>query len=234
MENRVAIFIEGKSFHRGYRTFAGDAMIHFPKLSRWLSDYVDSELCGAYYYTALDESESRLRDFLNMVASKEGYFVQSYPRHYQNTMCYGCKGKISVQTDKFVDIALATDIIHLASLDAFDVVILLTNDPAHAHILSVVQMMGKQTWVASWDNVCQELQQVSFGSIVLKNVFDHFSTEKRDKRRDHDDDDKYQDHDRETDDEEEPEEEANDDSPADEDEVEEVPEFPEEEYIPKK
>jgi hypothetical protein len=225
MSKRVVIFIEGKSFHRGYLTFASDAMINFPRMAHWLADYVGGELYGAHYYTALDESEGRLRDFLNMVASKEGYFVHDSPRHYQPSSCQGCKEKLFVQTDKFVDIALSTDIVHLASINAFDVAIFLTNDPAHARILSVVQMMGRQAWVGNWDKVCQELQQVSFGSIILKNAVHRFSSEKRRLN----DRDNAQDNAPSDDD-----DESDDDTPEDDDNVEDVPEFPEEEYIPTK
>ncbi|MDC0740225.1 NYN domain-containing protein [Polyangium mundeleinium] len=171
---RVCIFFDGKNFHSGWRDEAGGRRLAFPKLSRWLVDRVGGSLLwGAYYYTgveigsaAVTEGQKKLAGFLDMLEVQPGFFVKRFPRKTTMFQCAACGAENRYTQEKEVDTSMVADMLRLAAVNAFDVLVLVSGDSDHAPAVEGVRQLGRQAYVSTWGRAGLSIR-------LRKAAFDH-------------------------------------------------------------
>ncbi|TKD12565.1 NYN domain-containing protein [Polyangium fumosum] len=171
---RVCIFFDGKNFHSGWRDEAGGRRLAFPKLSRWLVDRVGGSLLwGAYYYTGIEigsaavtEGQKKLAGFLDMLEVQPGFFVKRFPRKTTMFQCAACGAENRYTQEKEVDTSMVADMLRLAAVNAFDVLVLVSGDSDHAPAVEGVRQLGRQAYVSTWGRAGLSIR-------LRKAAFDH-------------------------------------------------------------
>jgi uncharacterized LabA/DUF88 family protein len=173
---RVALFIDGKNFYSGWKQSVPDSRLDFHKLAQWLVVAVGgTRLWGAYYYTGIETGESseqqgqrKLAGFLNMLELEPGFFVKRFPRKARTFRCQSCQALNNFTQEKEVDTTMVADMLRLAAVDAFDLMVLVSGDADHAPAVEGVRSLGKQVYVASWE-------EIGLASRIRKAAFDHIN-----------------------------------------------------------
>jgi uncharacterized LabA/DUF88 family protein len=171
---RVCIFFDGKNFHSGWRDEAAGKRLAFPKLSRWLVERAGGSLLwGAYYYTGIEtgpaatsEGQKKLAGFLDMLELQPGFFVKRFPRKTSMFQCAACGVENKYTQEKEVDTTMVADMLRLAAVGAFDVLVLVSGDADHAPAVEGVRAIGRQAYVSTWG-------RVGLSSRLRKAAFDH-------------------------------------------------------------
>jgi uncharacterized LabA/DUF88 family protein len=173
---RVALFFDGKNFYSGYKDHGGGRVIDFVKLSKWLMDRVGGTIMtGAHYYTGIEPgaegSSEKLTKFLDNLEVQSGYFVYRFPRKKRSIRCRACSDVATYTTEKEVDTTMVADMLRLAAVDAFDVLILLSGDSDHAPAIEGVRLLGKMAYVSTWggSGLAARLRRAAFDHIDLKD-----------------------------------------------------------------
>jgi uncharacterized LabA/DUF88 family protein len=171
---RVALFFDGKNFYSGWKDQTGARTIDFEQLSRWIVRRVGgSFLWGAYYYTGIEPESgavpNRLVAFLNMLELRPGFFVHRFPRKTRSTHCESCGAENHYTAEKEVDTTMVADMLRLAAVGAFDIVVLMSGDADHAPAVEGVRLLGKQAYVATWggSGLSARLRKAAFDHIDL-------------------------------------------------------------------
>ena len=155
---RVAVFVDGKNFYGGYKVAAPDRVVDFPKLASWLVGRAGGDfLWGVYYYTGIETGEAAsspeqrgLQKFLDMLELQAGFFVHRFPRKVKTTRCPCCQAVNRYTLEKEVDTTMVADMLRLAAVNAFDILVLVSGDQDHAPAIEGVRAVGKQAFVATW------------------------------------------------------------------------------------
>ena len=137
---RVALFFDGKNFYRAYKQVAPGQRIDFPGMANWLVKRVGGNyLWGAYYYTGVgspetgdDDGQQSLSRFLDMLETQPGFFVKRFPRKLRTLRCPHCQTLNRYLQEKEVDTTMVADILSLAAVGAYDIIVLVSGDADHA------------------------------------------------------------------------------------------------------
>lgn len=184
---RVAIFFDGKNFHAGWKDHTGGQVhVDFAKLARWITERAGgSVLWGAYYYTGIEtgagansDGQKGLDRFLRQLETTPGYFVRRFPRKHGTQQCPSCGATNTFTREKEVDTTMVADMLRLAAVNAFDVVVLVSGDADHAPAADGVRALGKQVFVASWSGhgLAMRLRQLAYDHIDLAQGVDEFAS----------------------------------------------------------
>lgn len=179
---KVALFFDGQNFYSGWRDHGGGKSLDFVKLSHWLVKRVGgSFLWGAHYYTGIDPAleSGPLDRFLTMLETRPGFFVQRFAKRSRSVTCVHC-GTVSTYTEeKEVDTTMVADMLRLAAVGAFDILVLLSGDADHAPAVEGVRLLGKQAYVASWSGfgLAGRLRRVAFDHIDITQGLREFLLE---------------------------------------------------------
>ncbi|MFA5056143.1 MAG: NYN domain-containing protein [Dehalococcoidia bacterium] len=156
MESRVAIFIDGSNLYHALRSNFGRHDLNFSEFA--------NRLCGnrflfrTYYYNVLQSSSGRTdgireqQDFLNALRETP----------YLEVRLGSTKLSQGVAVEKGVDVMLATDLLHFAWNNLYDVAVLVSGDSDYAYALQAVKNMGKHVEVAYFENnISRDLLDIS-------------------------------------------------------------------------
>jgi uncharacterized LabA/DUF88 family protein len=181
---RVCIFFDGKNFHSGWRDEASGRRLTFPKLSKWLVERVGGSLLwGAYYYTGIEmgpaavtEGQKKLAGFLDMLELQPGFFVKRFPRKTTMFQCAACGAENKYTQEKEVDTTMVADMLRLAAVGAFDVLVLVSGDSDHAPAIEGVRAIGRQAYVSTWGRagLSARLRKAAFDHIDLLEGLSYF------------------------------------------------------------
>ncbi|MFH1465087.1 MAG: NYN domain-containing protein [Pseudomonadota bacterium] len=181
---KVAIFIDGKNFYSGCKREAPGTRIDFPAMARWLVEQVGGErLWGAYYYTGIErgdragsDGQQALKAFLDMVELQPGFFVHRFPRKAASYRCQHCGEQNSFTQEKEVDTTMVADMLRLAAVGAFDVMVLLSGDADLAPAVEGVRSLGQQAYVGTWGRagLSPRLRKAAFDHIDLVRGLERF------------------------------------------------------------
>ena len=185
---KVAIFIDGKNFYKGWQQAAADRKLDFQRMATWLLERAQgSFLWGVSYYTGVetgtsaqsDEQES-LRRFLDTIELLPGFFVYRFPRRWEVSRCPVCQAQQRYSREKEVDTSIVADMLRLAAVDAFDIAVLVSGDADHAPAVEGVRALGKQVYVATWGRrwMAHRMRQLAFDDINLSEGVADFSSER--------------------------------------------------------
>lgn len=179
---KVALFFDGKNFYGGWRDRTGRQPIDFVKLSKWLVERASGTLLwGAYYYTGIepdsnDDGQNKLASFLDTLERLPGFFVNRFPRKKRTATCSTCGATNHYTEEKEVDTTMVADMLRLAAVGAFDVLVLMSGDADHSPAVEGVRALGRQAYVATWggSGLSTRLRKAAFDHIDLLGGLDEF------------------------------------------------------------
>lgn len=181
---RIALFIDGKNFYAGWKDKGSSKKIDFTKMASWLVKQAGgSHMWGAFYYTGIEtgnnagsEGQQKLLSFLDMIEMQPGYYVKRFPRKSQSFQCEHCGKDNHYTQEKEVDTTMVADMLRMAAVDAFDILILVSGDADYTPALEGVQAIGKQTYVATWSGagLSSRIRKAAYAHIDLFNGLDSF------------------------------------------------------------
>lgn len=183
---KVALFFDGKNFYSGWRERASKQKIDFASLSKWLVRRVGGDvLWGAYYYTgveadgtpAIGTGQNALNSFLDNLEMLPGYFVHRFSRRTKSYHCRECNAENHFTQENRVDTTMVADMLRLAAVDAFDVLVLMSGDADHSPAVEGVRALGKQAYVATWGGVglSRHIRRAAFDHIDLVDALEECS-----------------------------------------------------------
>ncbi len=187
--NRVMLFFDGKNFYKGFLNLVqslGDGRhfyIDFSKLARWIVDQVQgTDFRGAYYYTAVggspetDDTTRGLESFLKTLELETGFYVVRMERKEKFIRCFHCGNDIRLYQEKEVDTQMVADMLQLAAVDAFDILVLLSGDADFAPAVEAMRRLGKIVYVATWGRhgLSSRLRSSAFGHLDLQEGLEAF------------------------------------------------------------
>lgn len=179
---KVALFFDGKNFYGGWRDRTGRQPIDFVKLSKWLVNQASGSLLwGAYYYTGIEPDSSeggqnKLASFLDTLERLPGFFVNRFPRKKRTATCSACGAQNHYSEEKEVDTTMVADMLRLAAVGAFDVLVLMSGDADHSPAVEGVRSLGRQAYVATWggSGLSTRLRKAAFDHIDLLDGLNDF------------------------------------------------------------
>jgi len=172
---RVCVFIDGKNFHAGFKgSTSPGTRIDFPAMAAWLVERAGgSTLWGAHYYTGVErggaartEAQVGLDKFLRVLECQPGFFVHRFPRKAEHNVCPECGTSVRFTHEKEVDTTMVADMLRLAAVDGFDVLVLVPGDADLAPAVENVRSLGKKVFVATWGTA-------SLAARMRQTAFDH-------------------------------------------------------------
>ncbi len=166
MEERVAIFIDGSNLYHALRANFGRYDLNFAEFARKLCG--ERRLFRTYYYNVLQDPAQRAegyreqQDFLNA--------LREMP--YLEVRLGGTKLAQGIPVEKGIDVMLATDLLHFAWNNLYDVAVLVSGDSDFAYALQAVKNMGKHVEVAYFEsNISRDLLDVCDNRHLLDRSF---------------------------------------------------------------
>lgn len=166
MENRVAIFIDGSNLYHALRNNFGRYDINFAEFTRKLCG--SRQLFRTYYYNVLQdpllrpEGHREQQEFLDILRNTP----------YLEVRLGSTKLSQGVAVEKGIDVMLATDLLHFAWNDFYDVAVLVSGDSDFAYALQAVKNIGKHIEVAYFENgVSKDLLNLADNWHVLNRSF---------------------------------------------------------------
>ncbi|MEA2231810.1 MAG: hypothetical protein QOD83_1626 [Solirubrobacteraceae bacterium] len=195
MAYRTRVFIDFWNFTLQWRDRAGAARIDWPQVPRVLLDQAGTRLEAAgikepltleetlVYASYNPATDSKLKGWLDGFLDKQPSFRvntrerRAKPRTihcascgYENGQCQHCSAAFRWAPEKGVDTAIVTDLLALASEDAYDVAVLLSSDADHIPAVEYVQTHGRKVVNATWARHGFDLATTSWASFVLDDV----------------------------------------------------------------
>jgi hypothetical protein len=112
-----------------------------------------------------------------MLETQPGYFVFRFPRKVKSSRCPSCQAVNRYSQEKEVDTTMVADMLRLAAVDAFDVMVLVSGDADHAPAIEGVRSIGKQVFVATWSGkgLSPRSRRAAFDHIDIGSGVDAFA-----------------------------------------------------------
>ena len=166
MQNRVAIFIDGSNLYHALRD-------NFSRVDLNFTDFT-SKLCAGrplfrtYYYNVLQDPSQRPEGF----REQQEFLDVLKKTPYLEVRLGGMKLSQGVPVEKGIDIMLATDMLHFAWNNLYDVAILVSGDGDFAYALQAAKNMGKHVEVAYFEsNISKSMLDVADNRHLLNQEF---------------------------------------------------------------
>ena len=166
MEERVAIFIDGSNLYHALRDNYGRVDINFAEFT--------NQLCGkrrlfrTYYYNVLQDPSQRPEGH----REQQEFLDTLRKTPYLEVRLGTTKLSQGVPVEKGIDITLATDLLHFAWNNLYDVAVLVSGDGDFAYALQATKNMGKHVEVAYFEsNVSKDLLDVADDRHLLDRNF---------------------------------------------------------------
>ena len=195
MAYRTRVFIDFWNFTLNWNQRAAGARIDWPQVPRVLLDESRKQLESAgvageltleetlVYASYNPQTETKLKNFLDTFLDKQPSFrVNTRERRSKrrkihcpscgqdNETCSGCGAPFMWAPEKGVDTAIVTDLLSLASEDAYDVAVLLSSDADHIPAVEWVQSRGRKVINASWSHHGFDLAKTCWATFELDSV----------------------------------------------------------------
>ena len=166
MEAKVAIFIDGSNLYHALRSNFKRYDLNFVEFASKLCG--DRRLFRVYYYNILQdqgqhpEGSREQKDFLEAL----------HRMPYLEVRLGGTKIAQGIPVEKGIDIMLASDLLHFAWTNLYDVAILVSGDGDFAYALQTVKNIGKHVEVAYFENnISKDLLEVADQRHLLNRAF---------------------------------------------------------------
>jgi uncharacterized LabA/DUF88 family protein len=166
MENRVAIFIDGSNLYHALRDNCSRVDLNFTDFTSKLC--AGRPLFRTYYYNVLQDPNQRPEGF----REQQEFLDVLKKTPYLEVRLGGMKLSQGVPVEKGIDIMLATDMLHFAWNNLYDVAILVSGDGDFAYALQAAKNMGKHVEVAYFEsNISKSMLDVADNRHLLNQEF---------------------------------------------------------------
>ena len=166
MENRVAIFIDGSNLYHALRDNCSRVDLNFTDFTSKLC--AGRPLFRTYYYNVLQDPSQRPEGF----REQQEFLDVLKKTPYLEVRLGGMKLSQGVPVEKGIDIMLATDLLHFAWNNLYDVAILVSGDGDFAYALQAAKNMGKHVEVAYFEsNISKSMLDVADNRHLLNQEF---------------------------------------------------------------
>lgn len=142
MAERAAVFIDGSNFYQGLKGNFRRTDVDFAPFIAWLVG--QRKLIRTYYYTAAVHAAADPESRKNQQRFLEG--LRRIP--YFEVRLGRLEPRRNTYVEKGVDIAIAVDMLSMASRDVYDTCILVSSDGDFAKVVHAVCDTGKHVEVA--------------------------------------------------------------------------------------
>lgn len=166
MEGRVAIFIDGSNLYHALRSNFDRHDLNFAEFA--------TKLCGSrrlfrtYYYNVRQEPVQRVEGH----REQQDFISTLRETPYLEVRLGGTKLSQGVTVEKGIDVMLATDLLHFAWNDLYDIAVLVSGDSDFAYALQAVKDMGKHIEVAYFENnISRDLLDIADNRHLLGQEF---------------------------------------------------------------
>jgi uncharacterized LabA/DUF88 family protein len=166
MEGRVAIFIDGSNLYHALRSNFDRHDLNFAEFA--------NKLCGSrrmfrtYYYNVRQEPTQRA----NGHREQQDFIGALRETPYLEVRLGGTKLSQGVTVEKGIDVMLATDLLHFAWNNLYDIAVLVSGDSDFAYALQAVKDMGKHIEVAYFENnISRDLLDIADNRHLLDQKF---------------------------------------------------------------
>ncbi len=178
-EERLAVFIDGSNLYHAMRENLHRVDLNFAEFAKKLGG--SRRLYRVYYYNALQDPGQNPEG-----AREQQEFLDTLRRTpYMEVRLGQTKVQQGVAVEKGVDIMLATDLLHFAWNNLYDVAVLVSGDGDFAYALQAVKNSGKHVEVAYFEgNTAKDLLEVSdFTHLLNREFFNGLWKTKQQRRR---------------------------------------------------
>jgi len=178
MDERVIIFIDGSNLFHAIRYL--NIKIDYQKLVEFLTE--GRRLIRAYFYGAVPQE----KDVKKNTPEWESLIRQK--RFLEELSLMGIKVKTAhlrklptgEYIEKEVDIMLATDMLSMAHMNAYDTAVLISGDSDFSYTVEEVQRIGKRVENASFKRTSSyQLRKVCDRFVLLDDYIDRFIVEEK-------------------------------------------------------
>ncbi|MFL2639849.1 MAG: NYN domain-containing protein [Dehalococcoidia bacterium] len=158
----MAVFIDGSNLYHALEQSCGRSDLNFASFITWLTK--DRSLYRTYYYNIIQEEKRRPADHQQQQKFLEALSQVPYLETRFGKVAY----REGQMIEKGVDIMLATDMLHYAWLDYYDMAVLVSGDGDFAYALQTVKNIGKFVQVVAFEsNQSQELWKIGDTTTLL-------------------------------------------------------------------
>jgi len=166
MSDRIAIFIDGSNL---YHALQANFKRHDLNFAEYASKLTGSrQLFRTYYYNVLQDPAQ----WPDAYRDQQEFLDNLRKTPYLEVRLGSTKIAQGVQVEKGIDIMLATDLLHFAWNNLYDVAVLVSGDADFAYALQAVKNMGKHIEVAYFErNVSRDLLDVADNRHLLNGKF---------------------------------------------------------------
>ena len=166
MEDRVAIFIDGSNLYHALRSNFKRYDLNFAEFARKLCG--TRRLSRVYYYNVLQDQSQYPEGY----REQQEFLEALHHMPYLETRLGGTKMAQGISVEKGIDVMLATDLLHFAWTNLYDVAMLVSGDGDFAYALQTVKNTGKHVEVAYFEsNISKELLEVADQRYLLDRAF---------------------------------------------------------------
>ena len=166
MEDRVAIFIDGSNLYHALRSNFRRYDLNFPEFANKLCG--ERRLFRVYYYNVLQDQGQHPED----TREQKDFLDALHHMPYLEIRLGSTKLAQGIPVEKGIDIMLATDLVHFAWTQLYDVAILVSGDGDFTYALQVVKNTGKHVEVAYFkSNIAKDLLEVADQRHLLNQSF---------------------------------------------------------------
>lgn len=162
MEDRVAIFIDGSNLYHALQANFKRHDLNFAAFA--------GKLCGSrrlfrtYYYNVLQDPTQR--------PEQQEFLENLRKMPYLEVRLGGTKISQGIPVERGIDIMLATDLLHFAWDNLYDVAVLVSGDADFAYALQAAKNMGKHAEVAYFErSISKDLLGVADVRHLLNRSF---------------------------------------------------------------
>jgi len=166
MKDRVAIFIDGSNLYHALQANFKHHNLNFADFATRLTG--SRQLIRTYYYNILQDpiqwpdAHLEQQEFLDILRKTP----------YLEVRLGSTKKSQGVPIEKGVDIMLATDMLHFAWNNIYDVAVLVSGDSDFTYALQAVKNMGKHVEVAYFErSIAKSLLDVADNQYLLNRGF---------------------------------------------------------------
>lgn len=165
-EKRVAIFIDGSNLYHALRDTYKRHDLKFGEFTNRLCG--ERQLFRTYYYNVLQEQNQGSDGYKDQQEFLDT--LRNIP--YIEVRLGTTKLSHGISVEKGIDIMLATDLLHFAWNDLYDVAILVSGDGDFTYALQEVKNIGKHVEVAYFEkNISRDLLNVADYRHLLNRTF---------------------------------------------------------------
>ncbi len=166
MSDRIAIFIDGSNLYHALQANFKRHDLNFAEFASKLAG--PRQLFRTYYYNLLQDPAQ----WPDAYREQQEFLDNLRKTPYLEVRLGGTKISQGVPVEKGIDIMLATDLLHFAWIDLYDVAILVSGDSDFAYALQAVKNMGKHIEVAYFErSVSRDLLDVADERHLLNRKF---------------------------------------------------------------